>query len=79
MIYTRERIPIRFLLADRSLRCSQDSTLLQRMLVLCKTNPPLGSCPTNYSHHMAIRCLGARLGQTPEKDNWWLHPLAHLR
>jgi hypothetical protein len=64
-----ERIPTRFLLADRSLRRCQASMLLQRLPILCKTNPPPGSCPANYSHHMAICYLGARLGWTPKKDN----------
>jgi hypothetical protein len=46
------------------------------MPVLRKANSSLGSRPANYSYHMAVRCLGARLGRTPEEDNWWLHPLA---
>jgi hypothetical protein len=54
-----KRIPTRFLLANCSLRRCQASTLLQRLLVLCKTNPSPGSCPANYSYHMVIRCLGA--------------------
>jgi hypothetical protein len=37
----------------------QASTLLQRLLVPCKTNPSPSSRPANYSHHVAIRCLGA--------------------
>jgi hypothetical protein len=64
-----KRIPTRFLLANRSLRHCQASALLQRMPVLHKTNPHPGSRPANYSHHMVIRCLGARLGRTPEEDN----------
>jgi hypothetical protein len=71
-----KRIPTRFLLANHSLRCCQASTLLQKMPVLHKANPPPGSCPANYSHHIAVHCLGARLGRAPEEDNWWLHPLA---
>jgi hypothetical protein len=65
-----------FLLANRSLRHHQASTLLQRLPVLCSSNSSLSSCPANHPHHMVICCLGARPCRTLEKDNWRLHPLA---
>jgi hypothetical protein len=46
------------------------------MTVLRKANPSPSSRPANYSRHMVVRYLGARLGWTSEEDNWWLHPLA---
>jgi hypothetical protein len=72
----RKRVSVGFLLADRGLRRHQASMLLQRVLVLRKANPSPGSCPANHPYHMVIRCLGARLGWTPEENNQGLHPLA---
>jgi hypothetical protein len=73
----RKHISVGFLLANHGLRCYRASTLLQRMLVLCKANPSPSACPSNHSHHVAVRRLGSRLGRTPKENSRGLHPLAH--
>jgi hypothetical protein len=39
------------------------------MLVLREADPSAGSCPVNHPRHIAVRRLGARLGQTPEEND----------
>jgi hypothetical protein len=72
----RKCISAGFLLVNRGLRRYQASTLLQRMSVLCKANPSPGPYPTNHSHHVDVRRLGAQLDRTPKENNPGLHPLA---